>query len=182
MYAVFKEWLSSKCSKPGSNPPGMPWISMKWASCMWRAFLRPHVFNVKPTSCPSNSRPEALLPFSQKSEGFGMTLLTRLFKKDAGEMEPFPLSKFPRKKIVPLTLDMSLALSRVESCLKIKARASDCLMASLKTSIRIWRQGISLISFPLLATESEWRGALWESTPWDDSRCCKEQGESPCFF
>ena len=47
---------------------------------------------------------------------------------------------------------MSLALSRVESCLKIKARASDCLMASLKTSnTRIWRQGVSLIFlFPFL--------------------------------
>ena len=47
---------------------------------------------------------------------------------------------------------MSLALSRVESCLKIKARASDCLMASLKISnMRIWRHGVSLISlFPFL--------------------------------
>ena len=47
---------------------------------------------------------------------------------------------------------MSLALSRVESCLKIKARTSDCLMASLKISnTRIWRHDVSLISlFPFL--------------------------------
>jgi hypothetical protein len=32
--------------------------------------MPPHVFKVKPMSCPSNFRPETLLVFAQKSEGF----------------------------------------------------------------------------------------------------------------
>lgn len=87
---VWKVTLCSKCYKPGINPLGTPWISMNWANRTWRAFTPPHVFNVKPTSCPSNARLETLLAVAQKSEGFaGGLWWPRLFKKIPGEADPF---------------------------------------------------------------------------------------------
>lgn len=92
-------------------------------------------------------------------------------------MEPFPSVKFPRK--IVLTLDMSLALSRVESCLKIKARVSLIVwMASLKTSNTMSLETGHLLFNLFSFLQQNRNGGFRESTPWDDSRCCRAGGIS----
>ena len=170
MQPGFKRWLSSKCSKPGTNLPGMPWISTKWASCTWRAFLLPHVFNVKPTSCPSNTRPEALLAFPQKSEGFaGWLWWPRLFKKRClGRWKLFPSVKFPRtNSSTDLRHDFSTFLSW--KLLKNKSHGIWLFDGFTKDFEYEDLERGCLFNpsfFFLLTTESEWRGALWELSPW----------------